>query len=146
MPDSNCLIAIVSPWHVHHLAAQAEVGRRLDHGETMFLAAPALVEAYAVLTRLPIPLRISPTEAHRVLEANFLAVGTIVTLDDRSYRTLLDRSASDGIAGGRIYDAVIALCAERAGVKVFVTFNEDDFAGLVAPGIDIVVPGRSTAR
>lgn len=146
MPDSNCLIAIVSPWHVHHRAAQSEVGQRLDRGETMFLAGPSLVETYAVLTRLPLPLRISPAEAIRVLETNFLATGTIVTLDRHSYRTLLNRSARDGIAGGRLYDAVIALCAERAPVQVLVTFNEDHFSGVLPPEIEIVVPGRSTGR
>lgn len=142
LPDSNCLIAVVSPWHAHHLDAQAEIGRRLDRGETMFLAAPSLLEAYSVLTRVPVPYRIRPAEAAEVLEANFLTAGTVVALDAPSYRALLERAARQGIAGGRVYDAVLAACAERSGVDTLLTFNEGHLSRLTDPRIAIVVPGR----
>lgn len=142
LPDSNCLVAVVSPWHPHHHAAQTELGRRLDHGEVMFLAAPALIEAYSVLTRLPPPYRLSPAEAHHLLQTNFVSEGTVVALDERAYLDLLRRAARDGIAGGRTYDAVIAACAVRANVQAFLTFNEQHFSGLTPPGLTIVVPGR----
>jgi predicted nucleic acid-binding protein len=142
LPDSTCLVAVVSPWHQHHHAAQAELGRRLDRGEAMFLAAPALIEAYSVLTRLPPPYRLSPAEAHHLLQTNFVSEGTVVALDERAYLDLLRRAALDGIAGGRTYDAVIAACAVGANVQALLTFNEQDFSGLTPPGLAIVVPGR----
>jgi predicted nucleic acid-binding protein len=94
LPDSNCLVAVVSPWHEHHEAATAELGRRLDRGDTMALAAPALVEAYAVLTRLPAPHRLSPADAYRLLDVNFVRRATVVTLDEVAYLDVLARGPS----------------------------------------------------
>jgi hypothetical protein len=49
-------------------------------------------------------------------------------------------AAADGIAGGRIYDAVIAGCARRGGVDAVLTFNERDYASLASHGIALVIP------
>ena len=43
------MIAAVCSWHEHHEAAANEIERRLAGRERMIVAAPALVEAYAVL-------------------------------------------------------------------------------------------------
>lgn len=142
LPDSNCLVAVVSPWHEHHEAAAAELGRRLDRGETMALAAPALVEACAVLTRVPAPHRLSPADAHRLLDINFVRRGTVVALEGVACVDLLAKAAEDRVAGGRTYDAVIAACAMRTSADALITFNEQDFRGLTGPGLAIVVPGR----
>src|SRR6184192_3362205 len=58
--DTSCLVAAVCSWHMHHEATAAEISRRLSRGEEPVMAAPALVEAYAVLTRLPAPHRLLP--------------------------------------------------------------------------------------
>ena len=70
--DTSCLIAAVCGWHEQHRVAAAEIGRRLDRGERLSVAAHALTEAYAVLTRLPAPHRLSPADAWELLRANFL--------------------------------------------------------------------------
>lgn len=108
----------------------------------MLVAAPALVEAYAVLTRLPPPHRLSTTDALRLVDVGFGQAGRIVTLDGRSYRALLRRAAEAGISGGRTYDAVIAECALREKDVALLTFNGDDFAPFVERGLEVVVPGR----
>jgi predicted nucleic acid-binding protein len=130
----------VCAWHEHHDRAAEEIERRLSRGEKMFVAAPALIEAYAVLTRLPPPHRLSPADALALLEANFMSVARIVALDGKSYRTLLRRAPDDGIAGGRTYDAVIAACAFKAKATVLLTFNESHFLSFVERGMEIVVP------
>src|SRR5687767_1526011 len=53
--DTSCIVAAVCTWHEHHDAAVKEIGRRLEDGESLAVPAPALIEAYAVLTRLPAP-------------------------------------------------------------------------------------------
>ena len=67
------MIAAVCSWHEHHEAAANELERRLAARAKMIVAAPALIEAYAVLTRLPPPHRLSPPTALTLLEYNFLA-------------------------------------------------------------------------
>jgi len=56
------MIAAVCSWHEQHEAAANEIERRLAGRAKMIVAAPALVEAYAVLTRLPPPHQCSRTD------------------------------------------------------------------------------------
>jgi predicted nucleic acid-binding protein len=133
------MIAAVCSWHEHHSPALAEIERRLDRRERMFVAAPALVETYAVLTRLPPPHRLSSESAIVLLEGSFMRGAKVVTLDGKSYCSLLRSAPADGIAGGRTYDAVIAACAARAKVKVLLTFNEAHFLEF-SDRVEIVVP------
>jgi predicted nucleic acid-binding protein len=113
LPDTSCMIAAVCAWHEHHDSAANEIGRRLSGRAKMFVAAPALVEAYAVLTRLPSPYRLSPQIAITLLENNFLKLGTLVTLNARSYEGLSVRARKNNMSGGRTYDAVIVNALNR---------------------------------
>ncbi|MGH7821496.1 MAG: PIN domain-containing protein [Candidatus Binatia bacterium] len=140
LPDTSCIIAATCGWHEHHERAAAELERRLARRETMAIAAPALVEAYAVLTRLPAPHRLRSEVALALLEANFIAAGKLVALDARTYRALLREAPRAEIRGGRTYDAVIAACALRAKVGALLTFNEQHFLAFADRGMRIVVP------
>lgn len=135
------MIATVSHWHAHHERAVAEINRRLHAGESMIVAAPALVEAYSVLTRLPAPYRLAPRAASDLLRASFLDnAASVIALDAESYVQLVERAVREGVAGGRIYDAVIAACGRVAAAEVLLTFNDRDFAPLVGRDVMIVVP------
>ncbi len=139
------MIAAVCAWHEHHGPAAAEFNRRFACNESMIVAAPALIEAYAVLTRLPPPHRLSPVDAVAILDANFLCSGRLIALDAASYRSLLRAAPKGGIAGGQAYDAVIARCALRAKASTLLTFNQRHFQALAPAGIEIVVPGVASA-
>jgi len=140
LPDSSCMVAAVLAWHDDHEAAVAEIERRLDRGEEMVVAAHALLEAYAVLTRLPARHRLAPTDAQTALEGSFIASGRVRGLDARECVSLLRRAPADGIAGGQVYDAVIARTAKRAGASALLTFNERHFRRLAPEGVEVVVP------
>ena len=99
-------------------------------------------EAYAVLTRLPPPHRLSPEDALALLEADFINPAKIVTLDRKAYVALLRRAPHDGILGGRTYDAVIVACALKGKVATILTFNEQHFLPFAEWGMAIVVPGK----
>lgn len=140
LPDTSCIIAAVCSWHEHHEAAATEIERRLDGRGQMIVAAPALVEAYAVLTRLPSPHRLSPQNALELLESNFLKLGTVVALNAKSYERLLLRAPKNNLAGGRTYDAVIGECAEQGKASAVLTFNAGDFKAL-GKDFEVIVPG-----
>jgi predicted nucleic acid-binding protein len=142
LPDTGCMIAAVCAWHERHAEAAGEIGGRLRAAEPMFLAAPALVESYAVLTRLPPPHRMDPATALRAIEGSFVGQGRTIGLDGRSYPVLIRRLADMGIVGGRVYDAVIAACALREAEVALLTFNEGDFVPFAAWGLRIIVPGQ----
>jgi predicted nucleic acid-binding protein len=136
------MIAAVCAWHERHADAADEITRRLRSAEPMLIAAPTLIESYAVLTRLPPPHRMAPEVVLQVIEESFVGHGRVVALDGRSYRTLVHRLAETQTTGGRAYDAVIAECALRERDVTLLTFNERDFTPFTARGLAIVVPGR----
>ena len=141
LPDSACMVASLSPWHQHYERAAAELERRHARGEQMVIAAPTLVETYSVLTRLPRPRRLVPSMAIALIQDNFVERGSVISLESAAYLRLLQRAATDQIAGGRIYDAVIAACVRMAGADVVLTFNERDFLPFADTDLTIVVPG-----
>lgn len=138
--DTSCIIAAVCGWHKHQPEAAAEIERRLGNSERLATAAHALAEAYAVLTRMPAPHRLAPSDAVALLEGNFMDGARVVALDAAAYRSLLKRAAKDGLAGGRTYDAIIAECAVRAQAAILLTFNAKHFQGLGPAHMRVVVP------
>ena len=133
------MVAAVCTWHEHHIAAAGEIDRRLESGERLAVPAAALVEAYAVLTRLPAPHRLAPDDTWALVEANFIEPATVVALTGPAYTTLLRRVAKQTIAGGRTYDAVIAECAHEARAEALLTFNPRHFDPPPA-GVSVIDP------
>jgi predicted nucleic acid-binding protein len=136
------MVAAVCSWHENHRAAADELERRLAAGDVMVIAGPALVETYAVLTRLPAPYRLAPVDAHALVVANFLDATEIETLDAVAYRAMLDAAPGQRVAGGQIYDAVIATCARRARVAALLTLNARHFRAL-EQDFEVVTPADS---
>ena len=133
------MVAAVCRWHEHHEAAAVEIERRLDRGERIATPAPALVEAYAVLTRLPQPHRLAPSDAWTILKGNFVDQAMVIALDSASYVQTLDAATASDTAGGRTYDLIIGECARLAGASTLLTFNSRHFHPGPA-GVEVVVP------
>lgn len=131
---------MVCAWHEHHAAAAGEIEKRLATGQKMTVAAHALVEAYAVLTRLPPPHRLAPADAYALLNANFMA-WRVVSLEAAGTTALLRTLARERIGGGQTYDAVIAACARRAKASALLTFNASHFEPFGGAALEIAVPG-----
>jgi predicted nucleic acid-binding protein len=141
--DTSCMVAAVCSWHERHHAAVEAIEERLERGERVAVAAHALVETYAVLTRLPAPHRLAPQDAWTLVNANFVESAAVAALDARGHIRVLEQLAGEGIGGGRSYDAVIAACAVRAKADVLLTFNRRHFEP--APrGLVIIEPTDPT--
>lgn len=76
------------------------------------IAGHAAFETYSVLTRLPLPLRLTAEQASSVLAAAFPADCWI---DAAGMRQLWERLAPLGIVGGSVYDALVGQAAALAG-------------------------------
>ena len=141
--DSSVMVAAVCSWHEHHQAAIGEIERRLRRRETMMVAAPALVETYAVLTRLPSPHRLSSQDAKILIEGNFLKEYKCIAPDEKDYRRLVLEAPGKDVSGGRTYDWVIALCAQKAKASAILTFNVRDFTSFSLQDMAIFLPEAS---
>jgi predicted nucleic acid-binding protein len=102
------------------------------------------MEAYAVLTRMPSPYRLSGPDALTLLEVNFVRGRRLVALGPSSHLDVVRRAARDVVVGGRVYDALIGECAVSARVKTILTFNEDHFVSFRDRGLEVVVPSGRT--
>jgi len=137
--DTSCVVAVICAWHEHHAATADDVEARLSRGERLVVAAHVLVEAYAVLTRLPPPHRLVPADAWTLIRTNFVEQVSITALTGPEQVSVLGRLPAAGIRGGRTYDAVIGASAEKAGATVLLTLNPKHFDP--APrGTLVVVP------
>ncbi|HXV61535.1 MAG TPA: PIN domain-containing protein [Vicinamibacteria bacterium] len=136
--DTNCLIATVSPWHEHHERTRSELERRADAGEELRLAAHSIVEAFAVVTRLPSRHRLKPSDALSLLESNW-GQTTLVYLTGREVWNALRRARTSGVVGGRTYDLLLAMAALKANASTILTWNVRHFE-LFKDDIDVITP------
>ena len=127
--DSSVIVAALLAWHDRHAAAAGALSRALGSKEGVVLPAHALIEGYAVMTRMPPPHRLSPADALRLLERNFGKV-RMASQSARSVFPLLSRLAAASLAGGVTYDALIVDTAAEAGAKTLLTLNARDYERL----------------
>jgi len=136
--DTSVLVAAVVAAHPAHPRAAPWL-RRAKRGDLGFLVAMhTLAEIYAVLTRLPTTPRISPAAALRLVEENIASRATIIPLDAADYRSLLQRLADLAVAGGAVYDGLIARAAEKAAAERLLTLNVEHFRRVWPEGAELI--------
>jgi toxin FitB len=108
--DTSVAVPLLVRSHQHH----AEVVRWWA-GRELALSGPALAETYSVLTRLPGDARLSAADAARLLDARFT---TPLMLSGQHARTIHATLSRLGIAGGAVYDGLVALAAKEHGVAL----------------------------
>jgi predicted nucleic acid-binding protein len=111
LTDTSVVISGVLSDHPQHAYAQPWLAQAKAGAFEALVSGHSLAELYSVLTRLPRTPRITPAEALQLIQTN-LAPHTVVTLSAKDYVRLIEDLAQVGIAGGAVYDAVIAKAAE----------------------------------
>lgn len=106
--------SVAVPLLVRSHRAHAAVVRWWD-GRDVALSGHALPETYSVLTRLPGDLRLAPADAARLIAERFLEP---LVLGPEVAARLPDRLSRLGIAGGAVYDALVALAAVEHGASL----------------------------
>ena len=108
--DTSVAVPLLVRSHQHH----ADVVRWWG-GQELTLSGRALVETYSVLTRLPGDARLSAEDAARLLNMRFATPLTLSGPTAREVHVTLSRL---GIAGGAVYDGLVALAAKEHGVAL----------------------------
>jgi predicted nucleic acid-binding protein len=105
--DSSVLIAAFASWHEKHDVAV----RALDDGAR--LVEHCVLEAYSVLTRLPPPHRAAGEVVTGFLRARSLRPP--LRLGPKSHREFVLTLSEHGMAGGAVYDALVAATVAEHG-------------------------------
>ncbi|MGH3275213.1 MAG: type II toxin-antitoxin system VapC family toxin [Streptosporangiaceae bacterium] len=128
--DTSVAVPLLVRSHHDHAA----VTRWWD-GQDITLSGHALVETYSVLTRLPGDARLAPADAARLLSARFSAP---LVLSSSPARNLPDTLSRMGIAGGAVYDALVALAAKEHGA-VLATRDARARGTYDAVGVEVII-------
>jgi predicted nucleic acid-binding protein len=108
--DTSVAVALVLEGHEAHDVTFTALN---DH--VLGLAGHAWFETYSVLTRLPSPVRRAPIEITEIIRRNFPESRF---LPEEAAKELASRLAGLGIAGGAIYDALVAQVAVTHGLTL----------------------------
>ena len=108
--DTSVAVPLLVRSHQHH----GEVVRWWD-GQELALSGHALAETYSVLTRLPGDARLGADDAARLLDARFTTPLVLTGGHARKVHATLSRI---GVAGGAVYDALVALAAKEHGAPL----------------------------
>ena len=108
--DTSAAVALcVADHSAHEATADALAGAELG------LAGHAAFETFSVLTRLPAPVRLTPAVTARLLARAF-PHSRFLTAD--AARRLLDSLPDLRLAGGAVYDALVAGVAAEHGLPL----------------------------
>jgi len=108
--DTSVAVPLLVQTHQHHAAMVS-----WWDGRDIALSGHALAETYSVLTRLPGDVRLAPIDAARLLEERFVAP---LILGKAAASRIPETLGRLGIAGGAVYDALVALTAAEHGVTL----------------------------
>lgn len=110
-----------------------------DSRHVIILSAHSLLETYSVLTRLPVPYRLSEVTALKLIETNWIK-SEIVALISDEYWKLLSNLQRTNVSGGRVYDALVAACARKGKAKFILTWNPQHFLQFQDQSLQVKMP------
>ena len=125
--DTSVLVAVAIMRHPHHRLSLAAY-LKADTGNGC-CAAHSLAEVYATVTRLPGNQRMGADQALLFLD-ELRGRLTIIALEAQSYYSAIASAAAENIAGGTIYDMLLAQCALKARAEIIFTWDVSDFSRL----------------
>jgi len=136
--DTSLIVAALVDTHPMHERAFPWVKRSKAKEFELVIAGHTLSELYAVLSTLPIKPRIPPSVAWRLIHENIESTAKIVSLTPAEYISTIRRMPELGIAGGTVYDALIAKVAQKSKVERLITLNTEHFRRVWPEGKKII--------
>jgi|SRR6185437_4741753 len=97
--DTTVLVVGSEQSHPHHARALPALRWVVTGHDVGFVSAHSIAETYAALTRLPVQLRIHPSEAARIITENSVSYCTVVPLTPEEYLQALAVVHTAQIAG-----------------------------------------------
>ena len=93
----------------------------------------SLAEVYATMTALPIRPILASEQAFLFVQQIVERITTI-TLDQAEYMDAMRELSDRGMAGGRVYDALLLACARKSRAETIYTWNVKHFCQ-IAPNM-----------
>jgi predicted nucleic acid-binding protein len=130
--DTSVLVAALDANHPQHGPCLALLSS-LKAGAA-FCALHSYAEFYAVMSAKPGKPRLRPQDVDAML-GRVDQLFTPIALSRREYRQAISDCASRGNSGGRLYDALIAACAQKCAADHIYTLNHADFTAVLPAAV-----------
>ncbi len=125
--DTSVLVAAFHGDHEHH---ESSLHAFLKYPKREAAASVhSLAEVFSTLTALPGKHRVGPDQAMLFLQTMRERL-TLVALSEVEYYEAIDAASARAIAGGAVYDALLAHCALKIKAQTLYTWNVRDFQRL----------------
>lgn len=129
--DTSVLVACFWGDHQHHAASLKLFAPATPKNAACSLH--TLAEVFAVLSSLPVKPPIAPEQAALFVDEVRKRLTAVPLSAEEYYETM--RAASErGIAGGRVYDALLLQCARKSKAEIIYTWNLKHFQS-IAPDL-----------
>lgn len=125
--------------HPQHERCLVWLQRARDGELDLLVAAHSVAELFAALSSYPTRPRLSPGVAARLVRENLSTHSRVVELSAADYWAVLQETADLSLAGGVVYDTLIARAARKGGAEKLVTLNPRDFLRVWPDGAGIIV-------
>jgi predicted nucleic acid-binding protein len=136
--DATVLVAALVGWHERHEAAASAIDAALGR-KALVIAAPSLVETYAILTSLPAHHRLAHADAYHLMKAS-LGGAKIAGPRTRDAWSALRMWSVTPIGGADAHDALLIDIVKEAGAKTLLTFRRQELERLSGPGLAVSEP------
>jgi predicted nucleic acid-binding protein len=125
--DTSVLVAAFWSGHPCHEASVRLFGKA--NPKRSAASVHTLAEVYSVMTALPVKPALPP-EVVMLFVREVRERLTLVTLSAPEYFAAIQKAASQGFTGGRIYDALLLRCAAKLNANPIYTWNLKHFQSL----------------
>jgi predicted nucleic acid-binding protein len=122
--DTSVMIAAFWGDHADHDASLRVFVKA--NRETGACGIHSLAEVYATMTALPIRPILAPEQVFLFVQQVVERLTTI-TLDQAEYLHAIRELSDRGMAGGRVYDALLLACARKSQAETIYTWNVKHF-------------------
>jgi len=129
--DTSVLVAAFWGGHAQHAASLRRFAAASPDQSACGIH--TLAEVYASMSALPVKPPIPPEQAYLFVEEVRKRL-TPVSLSDDEYLATIQKASEQGLAGGRIYDALLLRCATNCHAQNIYTLNLKHFQA-IAPSL-----------
>lgn len=135
--DTSIYIAASLARHERHAACFELLSDTISKRRKMGCGAHSMAELYSVLTRMPRPDRVSPTDAIAIVD-RIESLTTLVSLSSAEQMVVVRDCAARRLVSGIVHDAGLVACAQKAKATAIYTLNVRHFR-LAAPDLSSII-------
>ncbi len=135
--ETSVLIPALWESHPNHKPCIAWLSKACHGNFQWAIPSHCLAEVYSGLTAIPSSPKIKPSIASQAID-DLIKSGDIIELTKKDYQNAIERCVIANLSSGIIYDALIAIAAEKFKADCLLTYNKSDFGRLLGKNVGII--------